>query len=237
MSYLDILSYDHNVVLYRPELNKITGDPLTTILLCQIIYWSKKYKGEKFYKNIYTENKQAKKNQQKSFRAELGFNRYQIEKAVDKLCKLKLVEIKVERSTHNTFFKLNGELLEKRLTSVYERRKKRKIPNVEGEHSPNAEGKHSRMSKVNTRSITETTQRLPKKGCLITFKRDTADQYSFPSEYKIKKNLNELAVEGKIRVKERLKAFLKKYPQMGTKKVFELAVLHSFITAEKNKEK
>lgn len=47
---LDILSRDGAIFPLRLELNIITGDINSTLLLTQILYWRKKYSGNRFYK-------------------------------------------------------------------------------------------------------------------------------------------------------------------------------------------
>lgn len=47
---LEILAYDKDIILYRPELNKLTGSVTATILLQQMIYWWSKNDRKKFYK-------------------------------------------------------------------------------------------------------------------------------------------------------------------------------------------
>ena len=52
MPYLSILSADKDVILYRKELNDITGGVTSTILLQQISYWWVKSGRKPFYKFI-----------------------------------------------------------------------------------------------------------------------------------------------------------------------------------------
>lgn len=47
-----ILAYDNNLIVYRKELNLITGSVLSTILLQQCIYWDNINEDDEFYKFI-----------------------------------------------------------------------------------------------------------------------------------------------------------------------------------------
>jgi len=229
MSYYEFLSFDKNILLYRPELNKITGSPIATLLLCQIIYWSSKCQHKEFYKNIYQSNKQARDNKQKSWKDELGFNRYQIEKAIDILRSKDIIDVRVVNSSHNTYVKLNAEKLEKELEILYKGRKKKEKAVAEGKQRTVAEGEQPPLSKVNNRTITDTTQRLhrekPEDFLLRTFSKEE-DRIT---EYKIRKMMKELKEDERRDVRKRAKQFLEKYPQMKDIPTFKLGILHAYI--------
>ena len=50
MSYLTILAEDRDLILYRKSLRRLTGSVTSTLLLQQILYWSKIKKYQPFYK-------------------------------------------------------------------------------------------------------------------------------------------------------------------------------------------
>ena len=247
MSYTNLLSHDKKIIIYRPELNKITGNPLATIMLCQVIYWSAKYEYEEFYKNIYRSNKTAKKNKQASWMEELGFNRYQTEKAINKLTDLSLIQVRIENSTHNTYIKLNKNRLEELLQSVYttstkkmtpvvEGEQRQLFPVVEGEQPTVVEGEQSPLSKVNNGTNTETTQRLHKEG-VSKFLKPIDDDSNFTlTSTKIKKMFSELDEETRIKVKQEAEKYLSRFPLIGNSKKFKYGVLSAKIAKYKTRQ-
>ena len=80
MSYTTILAADKNVILYRKELNELTGSVTATILLQQIIYWGKKTGGE-FYKFI-EPCKHEKYKSGDSWTEELGFSKREFQQLI-----------------------------------------------------------------------------------------------------------------------------------------------------------
>ena len=240
MSYTNLLSHDKKIIIYRPELNKITGNPLATIMLCQVIYWSSKYEYQEFYKNIYRSNKTARKNNQSSWMEELGFNRYQTEKAIKILTNLSLIQVRVENSSHNTYIKLNKNRLEELLQMVYITNTKKMTPIVEGEQRESipiadvrqrtaVEGEQPPLSKVNIGTNTETTQRLHKEG-VSKFLKPIDDDSNFTlTSTKIKKMFSELDIETRIKVKQEAEKYLSMFPLISGSKKFKYGVLSAKI--------
>lgn len=240
MTYSTILAYDKNIILYRPELNKITGNPLATVLLCQIVYWSNKYQDEEFYKNIYRSNKQAKRNKQKSWMDELGYNRYQIEKAFEVLISKKLVSVRTENSSHNTYVKLNIEFLEKLLIPIYTNNGSKKspvvegeqrelFPVVEGEQRTVVEGEQPPLPTFDNRSITETTQRLPEKVGTFLKKTFESDKYKKITEYQLRKLMHKLTADQKEKVKNETEKYMKNFPEMAKSNIFRCQLMYTYI--------
>jgi hypothetical protein len=50
MSYLELLAEDRELITYRKSLRRLAGSVTATILLQQIMYWSKRTSGQPFYK-------------------------------------------------------------------------------------------------------------------------------------------------------------------------------------------
>jgi len=119
-----ILANDKNVILYRKELNEITGSVTATILLQQIIYWGQKTGGE-FYKFI-APCKHEKYKSGDSWVEELGFSRREFSTAYNKLEELGLVSKKTDITRLTTYF-VDMEKIEKSLKSLYLRKQQKRI--------------------------------------------------------------------------------------------------------------
>lgn len=116
MTTIDLIANDKKVLLYRKELNPISGGVNQTLLLCQMIYWANKNNYEPFYKfkepcehRLYIEGD--------SWCEELGFTRSQFDTAIKDLKERELVNWKtnIQRVTYYT---LNIELLQKLLDGL-----------------------------------------------------------------------------------------------------------------------
>lgn len=125
--YIKFLRFDKNVILYRKELNAITGSVTASILLQQIIYRSEK-KG-KFYK-FRQPCKHDKYQAGDSWLEELGFGLKEFDNALERIGfkegnthnKLKREEALVIYYTDMdrlTWYWLNEEVLNKRLSEIY----------------------------------------------------------------------------------------------------------------------
>lgn len=240
MAYIDVLIHDKNLILYRPELNKITGNPLATLMLCQIIYWSCKFEHKEFYKNIYKANSRARRNKQKSWQDELGFNRYQTEKSINILIRKNLIEVRKENSSHNTYVKLNIEFLEELLRTVYtiERKQKKPVvegeqrelfPIVEGEQPSVVEGEQPPLSKVNNRTITETTQRLHKEAGSFLNKIFKTRKSDHVTEYKLKQLMKKLTIDQKEKVKRETDDYIRRFPELAKNEDFVNNIKNAYI--------
>lgn len=115
MSYTNILRDDKTVINYRPSLNKLTGSVTATILLQQIIF---RWKEEAFYKfKAPCTHRLYRKGD--SWIEELGFTLKEFDGAVSKLKSSKLVSTKITQD-RLTYYSLDVELLENKLTSIFE---------------------------------------------------------------------------------------------------------------------
>ena len=77
---ISIIADDRALVIYRPDLNKITKSVISTILLQQIMYWYKKSKGE-FYKFKEPCSHRSYRDGD-SWIEELGFNKSEFDRAL-----------------------------------------------------------------------------------------------------------------------------------------------------------
>jgi hypothetical protein len=119
-------------LLYRPELNKITGSMEATILLQQIIYWSLKKNCEPFYKFKQKCTHEFYKNGDSWFE-ELGFSRRQFDNALNAIGfkkgtppKEQVAQTEEEAlivywtdSQRLTWYSVNFKILEKKLVELY----------------------------------------------------------------------------------------------------------------------
>ena len=79
----NMLANDKNVIIYRKELNKLTGSVTASLLLKQAMYWDK-IKGGKFYKFISPCNHDLYK-EGDSWLEELGFSKHEFRSAIKKI--------------------------------------------------------------------------------------------------------------------------------------------------------
>jgi len=112
-----ILAHDNNLIVYRKELNAITGSVTATILLQQIIYWDSISNGDEFYKFI-EPCSHEKYNDGDSWSEELGFTKREFQTAYKKLEEAGIVSKRVTRD-RVTYYKLDGDILEKLLIDLY----------------------------------------------------------------------------------------------------------------------
>lgn len=229
MPLINILAHDKNIILYRPELNQITGNPLASILLSQIIYWSRKYDHEEFYKNVFVANKKAKESNQKCWSDELGFSRRQIETAFDILKRKSLISVRVDNLEHTTYVKLNKKDILEGLKTVYNDNKSQKNPECTKRTTGDVRNVQPRMAETYNRSITETTQRLPEKGSQNFFSGTKNEIDLRPTAHKIKKLFRMMNDDMRIKIKEETKTYLSRFPAIKNIKAFRLGVLNAKI--------
>ena len=115
---LQVLADDKKLILYRKELNKITGSITATILLQQFIFHASQKKYESFYKFIEPCDHELYR-EGDSWTEELGFTKYEFNTAYKKLENLGIVTKKINMS-RVTFYTLNRALLGKLIKSIYE---------------------------------------------------------------------------------------------------------------------
>jgi len=115
---LQVLSDDKKLIVYRKELNKLTGSVTATILLQQLIFHASKKKYEPFYKFIEPCDNELYRDGD-SWTEELGFTKYEFKTAYKKLEKIGVVtkNINMDRVT---FYKINRSDLGKLIMSTYE---------------------------------------------------------------------------------------------------------------------
>ena len=117
MSILNLLAKDKEVIIYRKELNSITGSVTATILLQQLIYWNSKSNNKPFYKFIEPCNNEKYKAGD-SWCEELGFSKKEFTGAYTKLSDLNIVSKKINMA-RVTVYTLNVEVLSKLLNGIY----------------------------------------------------------------------------------------------------------------------
>ena len=130
-----ILSQDNSVILYRKELNQLTGSVTATLFLSQVIYWWYKNGRKPFYK-FRTICKHIDYKEGDSWCEELGFSEKELDYAIAAVCektnntrkdakeslKQNLVKPYVISHTNidrKTYYTLNETLLEKDLKELY----------------------------------------------------------------------------------------------------------------------
>lgn len=128
-SLVSILSHDQHIILYRPELRKITGSVTATILLQQMLYRWDNHGKEPFYKFKEPCNHQLYRDGD-SWCEELEFSKFEFDNALKKIGfkrtgqtrGVENTEYPIEywtdlnRLTHYTIIE---EILEKKLMEVY----------------------------------------------------------------------------------------------------------------------
>ncbi|WP_373072057.1 hypothetical protein [Sulfurimonas sp.] len=131
---MKVLSEDKNLIIYRKELNKLTGSVTATILLQQMIFHSSNHNYKPFYKFIEPSPANELYREGDSWTEELGFTKYEFRTAYKKLEELKIVSKKTTM-TRVTYYTLNKSHLGKLIKSIY-------VEEIEIEKEPkNAENK------------------------------------------------------------------------------------------------
>lgn len=152
MDILQLLAADHEILLYRKELNIITKKVTATILLQQIIYWHSKMGGP-FYKFI-EPCKNAAYKEGDSWCEELGFSVKEFRTAFKTLEDLGIVTSHTNMARLTTYT-LRTEILSQLLTGIYVNAEMAVTQTPEG-NLPNAETAVMQTPKGNI-DITETT--------------------------------------------------------------------------------
>lgn len=114
---VEILAKDKDVILYRKELNIITGSVTATLLLQQLIFRFVNNKNKPFYKFKEPCNHE-KYNKGDSWCEELGFTRKEFDSAFKKLEDIGIAT-KNTNMDRVTFYSINIELLETKLSGIY----------------------------------------------------------------------------------------------------------------------
>jgi len=125
MQIYNILAADKEIILYRKELNQITGSVTATLLLQQAIYRFTKNNNKPFYKFIEPCNNEKYKDGD-SWCEELGFTKYEFKSAYQKLEDLNIISKKTNMM-RVTFYDLNLVILDKLIKPIYESRKNQSI--------------------------------------------------------------------------------------------------------------
>lgn len=117
MTLLSLLG--DRVVAYRPELARALGNPLVCLFLCQACYWQqKKGEGRWFYKLRDARRDGSgrmlppRKEDEQSWEYELCMSRSEQQSARRILCKLGILEEKLQGIPAQLFFRVNLEKLE-----------------------------------------------------------------------------------------------------------------------------
>jgi len=116
---LQVLADDKNLIVYRKELNKLTGSVTATILLQQLIFHASNNSYKPFYKFIEkpSSSHELYRNGD-SWTEELGFTKYEFRTAYKKLEELGIVSKKTTM-TRVTYYTLNKSHLGKLIKSIY----------------------------------------------------------------------------------------------------------------------
>ena len=117
MELLKMIATEKNVLLYRPDLNFITGSVTATILFQQLIYWDDKNDHKAFYKFISPCNHRLYRDDD-SWIEELSMSKKEFQTAYKKLENLGLVEKKINID-RVTFYRLNAEKVEEELRKLF----------------------------------------------------------------------------------------------------------------------
>lgn len=129
-NYIDIISQDQHIILYRPEFNQITGSVTASILLQQIIYRYTRNDRQPFYKFKEPCNHKLYTNGD-SWTEELGFTKKEFDGAIKKIGFKRTSKTQnVENTTKPieywtdlnrvTYYKINEDVLEPMLKKIYE---------------------------------------------------------------------------------------------------------------------
>lgn len=118
MSYIDILANDKDVILFRPEINKVLKFPEATLILSQAIYWAKRSQYTAFYKFKEACKHIAYKTGD-SWTEELGITVYGFDKGVKLLSDKGLISYWVDRKTNLPKYEINIDNLENFLAKIY----------------------------------------------------------------------------------------------------------------------
>jgi len=159
-----MMKKDASVILYRPELNNLTGSALASILLHQIIYWWEKNGSKPFYKFFSPSPKQSSYREGDSWQEELGLSRHELDTALARIGKKigkgdgKKEALKSNfviywtDSDRKTWFEVNESLLNRRLALLY-------TPNAEKRQytSDGDKSQHMEDAESGNTSLTETT--------------------------------------------------------------------------------
>lgn len=130
--FIQLLGEDTNIILYRPELNEITGSVTASILLQQFIYRAKSVGYRSFYKFKQPCNHKLYK-EGDSWCEELGFSPKEFDTALSKIgFKYGNVQNDIDESSafilyrtdgdRITWYELNSEILNDRLSKLYANR-------------------------------------------------------------------------------------------------------------------
>ncbi len=116
LDILHFLSKDKEIILYRKELNAVTGGVMPTILLQQIIYWFVKKGNKPFYKfRMPCKHKDYKKGD--SWSEELGYSRRELDGAINKLKEAGILKTEIDISRKTKWF-LNVEIFNKKMRTL-----------------------------------------------------------------------------------------------------------------------
>ncbi len=116
---LQVLSDDKNLIVYRKELNRLTGSVTATILLQQLIFHASQKKYSPFYKFVEPCTNEFYRSGD-SWTEELGFTKYEFNTAYKKIENLGIVTKKINMN-RVTFYTLNKSILGKLIMSIYEK--------------------------------------------------------------------------------------------------------------------
>ncbi len=187
---IELLAKDKDVILYRKELNIITGSVTATILLQQIIFRYVSNGNKAFYKFI-EPCKHEKYKDGDSWCEELGFTRKEFLTAIKKLEDAGLVSKKTNMQ-RLTFYTVNLGDLDKALKGIYVNAKRGFIKMPKGD-----------LDYIDTENTTENTTDIKK-----IYKKSSNLVDEFENETELSENAKELLndfVDYRKKIKKPLK--------------------------------
>ena len=187
---IELLAKDKDVILYRKELNIITGSVTATILLQQIIFRYVSNENKAFYKFI-EPCKHEKYKDGDSWCEELGFTRKEFLTAIKKLEDAGLVSKKTNMQ-RLTFYTVNLGDLDKALKGIYVNAKRGFIKMPKGD-----------LDYIDTENTTENTTDIKK-----IYKKSSNLVDEFENETELSENAKELLndfVDYRKKIKKPLK--------------------------------
>lgn len=181
---IQILAKDNDVILYRKELNAITGGITSTILLQQMIFRFVNNDNKAFYK-FKEPCSHEKYKDGDSWCEELGFSKKEFDTAFKRLEDAMLVSKKTKMD-RTTFYSVNIDFLEEKLEGIYLNPKRVFTKAQKGiykkpkrEHTKSPKGDLVLYTENTTENTTESTADKATPSSIISFYKDNiSSKYS-----------------------------------------------------------
>lgn len=181
---IQVLAKDNDVILYRKELNSITGGITSTILLQQMIFRFVNNDNKPFYKFKEPCNHEKYKDGD-SWCEELGFSKKEFDTAFKRLEEIGLVSKKTKMD-RTTFYSINMDILKESLEGIYLKHKKGFTKAQKGIYKK-PESEHIKSKKEDlvlyTENTTENTTEIVNPSSIISFyKQNISSKYADVNE-------------------------------------------------------